>query len=52
MKIINSTKYQTYQLRYERKFAQTKRVFYSTHLDVNEYEYLSSKCSLIFYGLI
>ena len=27
MKIINSTKYQKYQLKYERKFAQTKRVF-------------------------
>ena len=52
MKIINSTKYQKYQLKYERKFAQNKRVFYSTHLDVNEYKYLSPKFSLIFYGLI
>ena len=52
MKIINSTKYQKYQLKYERKFAQTKRVSYSTHLDVYEYEYLSSKFSLIFYGHI
>ena len=43
MKIINSTKYQKYQLEYERKFAQTKRDSYSTHLDVYEYEYLSSK---------
>ena len=52
MKIINSTKYQKYQLKYERKFAQTKRVSYSTHLDVYEYEYSSSKFSLIFYGHI
>ena len=52
MKIINSTKYQKYQLKYERKFAQTKRVSYSTHLDINEYEYLSSKFSLVFYGHI
>ena len=52
MKIINSTKYQKDQLKYERKFAQTKGVSYSTHLDVNKYEYLSSKFSLIFYGHI
>ena len=48
MKIINSTWYQKYPLKYERKFAQTKRVSYSTHLDVNEYEYLSSKFHLYF----
>ena len=51
MKIINSTKYQKYQLKYERKFAQTKHVSYSTHLDVYEYEYLSSKFSMIFYDI-